>query len=162
MRNSILYIFLASLLFLFSSAFAQEEMQSRDMKMQHSEHAGKLIRETDIDGYRLTYHLMELQSQMKNMVGMQHDMDPKAGAHHLMVYVKDAQGKTIDSAQTGYLVVGPDGAEQKVMAMGMSGAYGADVNLSKPGQYTIKCKTVIGDKKLLDEFTYIVDDPSSN
>ena len=49
---------------------------------------------------------------------------------------------------------GPGGAKQKLMAMGMQGAYGANVDFLKKGVYTIKVKCVIGDKKLFDRFVY--------
>jgi hypothetical protein len=167
MKKSIMFITLFSLMFVFSPVFAADEMPvqgmqgmhdmqkqgMQDMQMQQSEPVGKVIRETVVDGYHLSYHLIEMQAQMKGMEGMSHNMQ-EMGTHHLMVYIKDAEGKSIDSAQTGYLIVAPDGAEQKVMTMAMGGGYGADINLSKPGTYTIKTKSVFGDKKLIDEFTY--------
>jgi hypothetical protein len=156
MKKSILSIFLIAFFFLFSTAYAAEEMKSHDMQMPNSGQTGKLIREADIEGYHFSYHLMDMQAQMKNMEGMQHNMQ-QMGTHHLMLNIQDADGKTIDSAQVGYLIIGPDRVEQKVMAMGMSGAYGADINLSQPGEHTIKCKAVIGEKKLLDEFKYKID-----
>lgn len=159
MKKTVLTIFLISIFYLTLPAFAKNEMPAQsmqgmqDMQMQQSEPAGKVIRETVVDGYRLSYNLIDLQAQMKGMQGMQHNME-EMGTHHLMVYIKDADGKNIDTAQTGYLIIGPDKAEQKVMTMAMGSGYGADIKLSRPGTYTIKCKAVFGDKKLLDEFTY--------
>lgn len=141
-----------SLLLVFSPVLA-EETHSHDSQTDHSSHKGTLIRETDIEGHHLSYHLIDIHAQMKNEQEP-HDMAKMSGTHHLMVYIQGPEGKTIDSAQTGYLVVGPNGATQKVMAMEMSGGYGADIDLSKPGDYTIKCKAVAGEKKLFDEFTY--------
>ena len=43
------------------------------------------------------------------------------------------------------------------MAMGMQGAYGADLDFKQNGSYTVKMKAVTGDQKLLDEFTYEVE-----
>ena len=57
----------------------------------------------------------------------------------------------------GYLVKGPDGSTQKLMTMGMQGAYGADLNFKAKGTYTVKMKAVTGEKKLLDTFTYEVE-----
>ena len=45
-----------------------------------------------------------------------------------MVYVMDPDGHAVEEAKLGYLVEGPDGAKQKLMTMGMQGAYGANVN----------------------------------
>ena len=58
--------------------------------------------------------------------------------------------------KVGYLVVGPDGRKQKVMAMAMKEAFGADVDFTAKGPYTIKIKALIGNAKLLDKFTYEV------
>ena len=76
--------------------------------------------------------------------------------HHLMVYVKDADGHAVEGAKLGYLVEGPDGAKQKLMAMGMQGAFGANANFKTKGTYTVKTKFLAGDKKLLDKFSYEV------
>ena len=89
---------------------------------------------------------------MKDMEGAK-----KTGqTHHLMVYVMDSQSRPVLDAKLGYLVEGPDGAKQKLMAMGMQGAYGANVDFLKKGVYTIKVKCVTGDKKLFDRFSYEV------
>jgi hypothetical protein len=156
MKKSIFLIFLTDLFLITIMAYAAEEMKSHDMQMSNSGQTGKLIRDANVEGYRFSYHLIDMQDQMKNMEGMQHNMQ-QMSTHHLMLNIQDAEGKTIDSAQVGYLIIGSDGSEQKVMTMGMSGAYGADINLSKPGEYTIKCKAVVGEKKLLDEFKYKIE-----
>ncbi|MBA3029746.1 MAG: hypothetical protein FP816_13205 [Desulfobacteraceae bacterium] len=152
MRKSILFILMAGFFVLVSTTFAAEEMKSHDMQMPDTESPGKLIRDAAVDGYHLSYRLIDLQAQ----VGTSHQgMDMKGmGTHHLMLGIQDANEKTIDSAKVGYLIIGPDGVEQKVMTMGMSGAYGGDINLSQPGEYTIKCKAVFGEQKLLDDFKY--------
>jgi len=46
--------------------------------------------------------------------------------------------------------------KQKAMAMGMSGGFGADLDLSVKGKYVIKTKITAGDKKLMDKFVYEV------
>jgi hypothetical protein len=155
MKKALLFIILIVLFIFVLPAFAAEEMKSHNME-QHSGHSGKLIHEANIDGYHLSFHLIDKPAPMKDMPGMKHNMQ-EMSTHHLMLYIQDADGKTIDNAQAGYLIVGPDGSEQKVMAMGMSGAYGADINLSISGEYTVKCKAVVGEKKLLDEFKYKTD-----
>ena len=76
--------------------------------------------------------------------------------HHLMVYVMDPAGQAVQQAKLGYLVEGPNGAKQKLMAMGMQGAYGANVDFRNQGTYTIKTKIVTGDKKLFDRFSHEV------
>jgi hypothetical protein len=73
-----------------------------------------------------------------------------------MVYVMDPNGQPVQQAKLGYLVEGPNGAKQKLMAMGMQGAFGANVDFRIKGSYIIKTKIVTGDKKLFDRFRYEV------
>ena len=91
--------------------------------------------------------------EMKDMQGSK-EADK---THHLMVYVMDPDGRAVETAKLGYLVEGPDGAKQKLMTMGMQGAYGANVNFKNKGTYTIKTKLLAGDKKLFDRFIYEVE-----
>ncbi|MBW1789070.1 MAG: hypothetical protein JRK53_21065, partial [Deltaproteobacteria bacterium] len=132
----ILKIFVVAGLFLASAypALAKETAN----KMDHSDHVGKMIHETSVEGYRLAYHLLELD---------------KGVGHHLMVYVTGPEGKKIEGAKLGFLIKGPDGSKQKLMAEGMKGAFGANADFRVVGAYLIKMKAVIGEKKLLDAFT---------
>jgi len=132
-------------------AFSQDSGSAID----HSGHIGVIIHESEIEGYRFAYHLIDIQKgteEMKDMKG------PKEAdmTHHLMVYVKDPDGRPAEGAKLGYLVEGPDGAKQKLMTMGMQGAFGANANFKTKGTYTVKTKFLAGDKKLLDKFSYEV------
>ncbi len=69
-------------------------------------------------------------------------MSVKGATHHLMVYVTDAAGKPVTGAKVGYAVTGPDKREQKVMAMEMGDGYGANLDLTVKGKYTIRTKVV--------------------
>jgi hypothetical protein len=109
--------------------------------IDHSKHIGKKIHQSTIGDYLLAYHLLDL---------------PGREVHHLMTYIIDAQGQAVNKAKVGYLVVGPDGSKQKVMAMAMKNAFGGDVNFTIKGLYTIKTKALFGDKKLMDRFTFEV------
>ena len=109
--------------------------------MDHTDHVGDKIHETSLQGYRLAYHLLEL---------------PGRDVHHLMTYIVDTNGQAITTAKLGYLVVGPNGGKQKVMAMGMKDAFGGDVNLNAKGNYIINMKALMGDVKVLDRFTHEV------
>ena len=132
-----------------------------DMKMDHSTHKGEGIHDSEVDGHKLSYHLIDNKEQMekmKDMKGMKkmegHDMS-QMKSHHLMVFVMGPDGKMIEDAKAGYLVTGP-GGEQKAMGMAMTGGYGADLELSEKGSYTIKTKVQAGDVTLKDSFTYEV------
>lgn len=117
--------------------------EDTNTKMDHSKHVGKKIHESMVQGYHLAYHLL--------------DQKNKESTHHLMVYIMGPEGKEIEGAKVGFLVKGPDGATQKLMAMGMKGAYGVDIRLGAPGAYIIKMKAVSGDKKFIDNFRYEVE-----
>ncbi len=116
----------------------------------HSGPMGEMIRETKIDGYGFMYHLVDMVGNMKGM----EDMQQMKATHHLMVFIKAPHGHAVENAKVGYMVTGPDGEKQKAMAMGMSGGFGADVNLKQKGTYTISTKVVEGNKKLVDKFSY--------
>ena len=118
--------------------------------MDHSSHMGDLIHETEVNGYQMAYHLIDMREKMKGM----ENMPEMAATHHLMVYIKDPQGQMVDQAKAGYLLGNPDGTEQKAMTMAMSGGFGADVVLDQPGTYTIKTKVMAGEAKLIDSFDY--------
>ena len=114
---------------------------------------GTEIRSAKADGYTFRYELIDLLADMKDHQG--HDMS-KMKSHHLMVYVTDPAGKTVRQAKVGYLVTGPDKAEQKVMAMFMEGGFGADIDLKAKGAYKVLAKVAAGDKTVKDEFTFAV------
>ena len=132
-------------------AFSQDSKPATD----HSGHVGVMIHESAIEGYRFAYHLIDMRKPTEDMKDMKGSEEADT-THHLMVYVKDPNGHAVEAAKLGYLVEGPDGTKQKLMTMGMQGAYGANVNFKTKGTYTVKTKFLAGDKKLLDRFSYEV------
>jgi hypothetical protein len=129
--------------------------QNAGSAIDHSAHVGDLIHESTIEGYRFAYHLIDIRKNPEEMKNMK-DSKQADMTHHLMVYVMDPENRAVEQAKLGYLVVGPDGGKQKLMTMGMQGAFGANVNFEKKGVYTIKTKCLTGDKKLFDSFSYEV------
>lgn len=113
---------------------------------------GMKIHTAAVDGYQLSYELIDMKARMKGMK----NMPEMKHSHHLMVYVKDKDGHPVENATVGYLIEGPGSSEQKAMCMGMGDGYGADVSFDQAGQYTVKTKVVAGDRKLMDRFTYEV------
>jgi hypothetical protein len=109
--------------------------------MDHSQHMGEKIHESKVEGYQFAYHLLNMEDR---------------ATHHMMVYIMAPDDGKVEDAKVGFLVNGPDGTKQKLMAMGMKGAYGADLDFKQKGTYTVKMKAVTGDQKFLDEFTYEV------
>lgn len=122
------------------------------MDMDHSGDTGKMIREVHVDGYALMYHLIDMREKMKTMK----NMPEMTNTHHLMIYIRNPQGHTVDTAKVGYLVQDSSGEKQKAMTMGMGGGYGADVNFSRMGMFRIKTKIVVDDKSMMDQFTHHV------
>ena len=116
------------------------------MQMNQAAMKGKLIRKTKINGYTLTYRLIDLHALMPNMANM-------AGTYHLMVTLTNPEGATIKKSFVGYLIKGPNGNVQKVMAMAMGDGFGANINLKTPGTYKIKVKALINDKPVIDAFS---------
>ncbi|MEW6219181.1 MAG: hypothetical protein AB1634_06540 [Thermodesulfobacteriota bacterium] len=133
---------------------AQHGMPEHDKAVEDSGPKATEIHTSETDGYKLSYGLIDMKKmEGSSMAG--HDMS-QMKSHHLVVSLRGPDGKPIEDATVGYLVTGPDGVEQKAMAMSMGGGYGADVDLSKKGVYTIKAKAVVGERKLMDELTYTV------
>jgi hypothetical protein len=133
MDGVLMSMFLVS--FLYSAPFAY----SSDTKMDHSTHTGKRIHESHVQDFRLAYHLLEL---------------PGNNYHHLMVYIIDGQGNYVTEGKVGYLIEGPGGSKQKVMAESMGTAFGGNVNFNKSGNYIVRTKAVFDDVKILDKFTF--------
>lgn len=119
-------------------------------QMDHSAHQGMLIQESMVDGYHLAYHLLDMKARtahMKNMPEMK-------ATHHLMLYIKSPDGHQVGDGKVGFLITGPDGTKQKVMAMGMQGAFGADIDLAAKGAYKVSSKVVAQGKTIQDSFTH--------
>ena len=101
--------------------------------MDHSQHMGEKIHESTVEGYQFAYHLLNMEDR---------------ATHHMMVYILTPDGGKVEDAKVGYLVEGPGGTKQKMMAMGMQGAYGADLDFKQKGTYTVKMKAVSGRQKV--------------
>jgi hypothetical protein len=148
---------LIALLVMLSGSFAvladshQHDMEQMD-QMDHSGHRGANIHNSSVDGHSLAYHLIDLREKMKDM----ENMPEMPATHHMMVYVVGPDGTPIAEAKVGYLVIGPNGDKQRLMAMGMKDGFGADVDFKATGAYTVRTKAVAGSTTLLDEFAYEV------
>ena len=108
---------------------------------EHPDGPGIHTHESTVDGYRFDYVLYHF---------------PDRKTWHLMVSITAPEGAKVEQGKVGFLVSGPDGSTQKGMAMGMKGAYGADMDFGDKGVYTVKTKAVFGDRKLFDRFKYEV------
>ncbi len=68
-----------------------------------------------MDRYRFEYYPLDLRGKE---------------TQHMMVY-QDPEGNSLGDAKVGFLIIGPDGTKQKAMAMGMKGAFSADISFQK-------------------------------
>ena len=156
-------LFLA--LFCAGAVFASEgEMAGHDM--DSSDKFGDLIHESMVDGYMLSYYLMDLRKQKSgNHTGHSatstkmdgsHDMETKEmdKPHHIMVYIMDKAHKPVHKGKVGFMVKNSEGKAQKAMGMFMSKGFGTTLDMKKKDTYSIITKVVLGDKKLMDRFDY--------
>lgn len=139
--------FLISLLTLMLAALivtgAAFSMEGQDM--DESKKIGELFHKSTVDGYMISYYLMDLREQQKK------DMDKP---HHIMVYIMDKDHQKVLEGKVGFMIKDSEGNSQKAMAMFMSEGFGITTDMKKKGIYTITTKAVFGDVKLMDKFTY--------
>lgn len=148
---------LVILLTTYFSAFAMNHAQGSQPTGHADQTArpGDNVHNANVDGHQFAYYLIDMQKQLAKMKDMP-QMQGKKTTHHMMVYVTGPDGKLLKKAKVGYLVVGPDGAKQKLMGMDMRGSFGADINFGEKGTYSVKTKAVADGKTLMDQFTYDV------
>jgi len=118
--------------------------------------ANQEIRKVVVNGHTLTYTLIDMKKLMAaSGTPMSHGAE-QMKSHHLMVNPVRPDGKPVAGGKAGYLVIQPDKAEVKAMAMLMEGGFGADVDLVAKGDYKITAKIVLAGTTLVDEFVYSV------
>jgi hypothetical protein len=144
-----------TLLTITSPVLAMNHSQGNNMPGDKDQMArpGANILNATVDGHQFAYYLIDMQQPMAKMKNQPQMADMKA-SHHLMVYVTRPDGKLLEQAKVGYLVVGPDGAKQKQMGMEMSGGFGADLHMGEKGAYSVTTKAVADEKTLMHRFTY--------
>jgi len=128
-------------------AHAGHDMTSGDGQKSHG---GETIHSSMVNGYHLTYKLIDMAAKMKGM----ENMPAMKATHHLMLFVKPHGGEAVKTATVGFLIENPDGSLQKKMTMAMAGGYGADVEMHQTGTYTIKIKAIAGKDKIVDQFEH--------
>lgn len=124
--------------------------QSRDKTNMQAEDS--IIRHTIVDGYQLTYKLIDMREKMKAM-GHDHTSQ-KMATHHLMLFIKSSDSQPVKNAKVGFLVKDAGDAKETTMAMAMGDGFGSDITLDKAGDYSIKVKAVTGENKIIDKFVY--------
>ncbi len=147
--KSIITLILFSLI-LAGTAFAgSKDKDMKDHDMSSSGKIGELFHESTVEGYMLSYYLLDLRDQDKS--NDKKDMDKP---HHIMVYIMDKEHKPVLKGKVGFMIKDTKGTLQKAMAMYMSQGFGITADMKKKGVYTITAKALIGDVKLVDSFSH--------
>jgi hypothetical protein len=159
MKKIIDFILTGLLLSVFCTGFVfaagSDDMKGHDMTT--SDKIGDLIHESTVDGYMLSYYLMDLREQKaSDHSGSSNDMADKEmdKPHHLMVYIMDKNHKPVLKGKVGFMIKDDQGKAQKAMGMFMSKGFGTTADMKKKGIYNITTKAIVGDKKLMDKFNY--------
>jgi len=143
-------------LILTGAAFAGDDMKGHDMKdhdMSSSDKIGTLVHESMVDGFMLSYYLMDLRDQKGHdqKDDAKKDMDKP---HHIMLYIMDKNHKPVLEGKVGFMIKKGEATPQKAMAMYMSKGFGITADMKQKGVYSITAKAMLGDTKLMDSFTH--------
>lgn len=135
------------------------DMDNKKMNMDMSGRIGNLFHESMVNGYTLSYYLMDLRKtkggeHQTNDMANSHEMNKMAKTHHIMVYIMDRNHAPVLKGMVGFLIKDAGGNTQKAMAMYMSKGFGITADMTQKGVYTITAKALFGDTKLMDNFEY--------
>jgi len=137
------------------------DMKDTDMKdndTSSSDKIGTLVHESVVDGFMLSYYLMDLRDQKgeekSESKAMSMDKKQMEKPHHIMVYIMDKTHAPVLKGTVGFMIKDDQGTPQKAMAMYMSKGFGITADMTKKGVYTITSKALLGDVKLVDSFTH--------
>ncbi len=145
LKPIIAFIFAA--LLLTGAAVASDDMKDHDMSS--SDKIGTLVHESIVDGYMLSYYLMDLRD------GKDADKKDMDKPHHIMLYIMDKNHKPVLEGKVGFMIKKGDTVPpQKAMAMYMSKGFGITADMKQKGVYSITAKALLGDTKLVDSFTH--------
>ena len=151
-------------LILTGTAFASD-MKNKDMKDMKghdmnpsSDKIGTLVHESVVEGFMLSYYLMDLRDQKgekkEESKAMSQDKKQMDKPHHIMLYIMDKTHAPVLKGTVGFMIKDDQGTPQKAMAMYMSEGFGITADMTKKGVYTITAKALLGDVKLVDSFTH--------
>ncbi len=137
-----------------SSSHDAAAMAGHDKK--DGDRIGELFHESMVDGYMLSYYLMDLRDQKEEETSAHgtHGAKEMEKPHHIMVYIMDKDKKMVDKAKVGFMIKGGEKADQKVMGMYMSKGFGITADMKKKGTYTIVTKEMVNDATIMDKFDY--------
>ncbi len=142
------------------AAAAAQDHDSHAKKMDHETHTSVdygdahknmiIIGEQSVDGVKGMAHLNDVRAAMAGMKMKE--------THHMMLLLMDeASGKPIETGTAAVKITDPSGKEgDAVRLVVMGGHFGADIELTNPGDYhfTVGTKLADGKKRQFDfDFT---------
>ncbi len=127
-----------------SPAMNMQNMQSgggNNMSSMQMQGNAVMLPGSTVAGITAMGHLKDIRSAMQKMNMPQ--------THHFMIMLTDAKtGKPVDKGAAALKITDPTGATGKpIKLMAMTGGFGADVTLDKPGAYTFTVGTRLADGK---------------
>ena len=102
--------------------------------------------------------LMDMKAHMEKAKASGMKMEGMAmKSHHVaFVLIDPKTKKPVTEGKGSVTVIGPDKKEEKSDFMAMEGHFGADVNLPKPGKYTLMVNIESGGSKGVATFSHTV------
>ena len=138
-------------------SYAGDDGQIKEKGMPMPE--GVDMHDLEIDGYKATFHIMNMPVYHKLMksMGMKHSQMEGGTSHHVMVKILDNKEKMLSAAVVKIRVVDPRGnsREKALKPMkGNLGQYGADFKMIHRGKYRITAEFKASGKMHRGSYTY--------
>jgi len=139
-----------------SAAFAEMEHQHNheQQQMEHSSGSmsmpeGMKMQSIDVDGYKLSFHIMDNKAFRKYMDDMGHTTHKmrEGMSHYVMVDIADKDGAKIKRSKVKLKIITPGGKEAEKVAFPMMGSFGSEFDMTEKGEYQIMTLFKIGEGK---------------
>jgi hypothetical protein len=112
----------------------------------HASHRGGAAHEEVVDGVKATFRITSIADEMRGK-GLAIPKGLKE-THHLAAAFTDIAGKkALVNGLVAIRIQGPGQSGEPRELIAMDGHFGADLDLSRPGQYAIMCRFVLEDGK---------------
>lgn len=141
---------------LFVPLFAQTPKESEKTK--------KDIQTVSVDGYKLTFEILNLADFKKTFKDLDKELSKgetqmmdadKSNTHHFWVTItEEKSGKKITDAQINMKIINPKNEAQTKMAMFMTNHYCNYFKMSEKGKYQVMSRFKIGEQKHVAGFYY--------
>jgi len=122
------------------------QMESKpEMKMPEGMH----MHNVDIDGHKVTFHIMDQKAFRNYMDNMGHETHKmKEGmTHYVMIDITDKDGKKIKRAKVKMKLIDPAGKASEKVGFPMMGSFGAEFDMTAKGKYQVMTLFKVKDHK---------------